>query len=631
MKKKTSSRSDKRDVEQGIPPVGIEKTDDAGAKRLAHFPSDHQSNRGTETKMLAHVPPEYQQPKRKASKGLAHLPSERQSNHGTEAKMLAHLPPEYQSNRSDEAKRLAHLPPEHQGPDSQRRSSRRSDRDDAQNLTPFPPANEPSDSASPGAYRLGGQGTAEDYDSNTIPDDNANEATTPPPIAFEVSARLVPEEDHPVTNENPVGNPGPPPGIATVIGVEKKSRLRYMLIGALAIAVIVAIVLGVTLASTGSTPATPAPPTSATPTAPANPPTPTAPAPAPTVPPTGSPRDSMISLVQSRSPSTSFAISSSPESLALDWILSDPFSSGSNLSDDRLVQRFALATIWISVGGANWNQDGWLTESNECGWGVAENVTCSRQLEIEGLDLDLDFNALSGSIPIEIGLMTQLTLLSLHGRNHLLGSIPSQIGSLAQLRLLSLNSNQLAGSIPPELGMLTQLTSLVLHINQLTGSIPSQVGMLAQLAHLDMFGNQMMGSIPSEVGLLIQLTLLGLYSSQLAGGIPSQVAGLSQLTRLGLFNNQLSGSMPSELGVMTQLNWLSLHHNQFTGFIPSEWGRLTQLTQLHLHDNQLIGSLPLPLCELDDAARNVDCREVSCACFCRDGSGTACAIILNPG
>ena len=57
------------------------------------------------------------------------------------------------------------------------------------------------------------------------------------------------------------------------------------------------------------------------------------------------------------------------------WIeamLSDPFSSSSGLSDDRLVQRFALATSFGSTALANgtyWDhRGGWLDSKNESDW-----------------------------------------------------------------------------------------------------------------------------------------------------------------------------------------------------------------------------------------------------------------------
>jgi len=48
--------------------------------------------------------------------------------------------------------------------------------------------------------------------------------------------------------------------------------------------------------------------------------------------------------------------------------------------------------------------------------------------------------------------------------------------SVLNTNYLSLAHNQLTGSIPPEIGDLTNLTWLQLHNNQLTGSIPSEIG-----------------------------------------------------------------------------------------------------------------------------------------------------------
>ena len=44
--------------------------------------------------------------------------------------------------------------------------------------------------------------------------------------------------------------------------------------------------------------------------------------------------------------------------------------------------------------------------------------------------------------------------------NQLIGSIPPEIGNLTNLTVLSLWGNQLIGSIPPEIGNLTNLISL---------------------------------------------------------------------------------------------------------------------------------------------------------------------------
>ena len=71
-------------------------------------------------------------------------------------------------------------------------------------------------------------------------------------------------------------------------------------------------------------------------------------------------------------------------------------------------------------------------------------------------------------------------------------TIPSEIGLLTQLTYLSLNSNVLTSTIPTEIGLLTQLTLLDVFrkeyipldfiSNNLTSAIPSETGLVTQLA-----------------------------------------------------------------------------------------------------------------------------------------------------
>ena len=148
-------------------------------------------------------------------------------------------------------------------------------------------------------------------------------------------------------------------------------------------------------------------------------------------------------------------------------------------------------------------------------------------------------------------------------------------GRVTRLRL---SSNNLAGTIPAELGNLSNLTSLNLGANQLTGAIPSQLGSLSNLTQLWLYQNQLTGAIPSQLGSLSSLTWLNLSTNQLTG-IPSQLGSLSSLEHLDLSNNQLSGSIPSELGSLSNLTWLDLTSNKLTGAIPSQLGSLQRLIQ----------------------------------------------------
>ena len=86
-------------------------------------------------------------------------------------------------------------------------------------------------------------------------------------------------------------------------------------------------------------------------------------------------------------------------------------------------------------------------------------------------------------------------------RNELIGSIPSELGQLTQLEYLELDANWLNGSIPAELGNLTNLLHLDLSYNELSGSIPSELGGLTELAGLDLEENQFTGCVPQSIRL----------------------------------------------------------------------------------------------------------------------------------
>ena len=73
----------------------------------------------------------------------------------------------------------------------------------------------------------------------------------------------------------------------------------------------------------------------------------------------------------------------------------------------------------------------------------------------------------------------------------LTGSIPPELGQLTELEYLSLNDNALTGPIPPELGQLTKLKELDLCCNRLSGPIPPELGQLTKLRTLNLYRNRL--------------------------------------------------------------------------------------------------------------------------------------------
>ena len=269
-------------------------------------------------------------------------------------------------------------------------------------------------------------------------------------------------------------------------------------------------------------------------------------------------------------------------------------------TEDRAV----LEALYEATGGPDWHSnDGWLTDAPIIEW---HGVSVDETGRVDSLDLGS--NNLEGSIPPELGNLTNLTVLDL-GFNGLTGSIPPEIGSLAGLEVLDLRGDNLEGSIPPELGNLTNLTVLDLGFNGLTGSIPPEIGRLSGLEVLDLRGDNLEGSIPPELGNLTNLTVLDLGFNGLTGSIPPEIGRLSGLEVLDLRGDNLEGSIPPELGNLTNLTVLDLGFNDLTltGSIPAWLAKLHDLTVLDLgsqgswsRGNGYTGPIPAWLADLTD-------------------------------
>jgi len=171
-----------------------------------------------------------------------------------------------------------------------------------------------------------------------------------------------------------------------------------------------------------------------------------------------------------------------------------------------------LNILYHSLGGGLWSNNGnWFnSDYNYCAW---YGITCTGNRQIGSIDLGE--NDLRGSIPSEIGLLSQLTFLSFN-TNNLSGSIPSEIGQLTQLTWLGLMSNHLSGSIPSEIGQLDHLLALSFYDNNLSGSIPNEFEHLSQIVVLTFGVNPTMtGTVPSALCGRVSDVFLLTYGTQI--------------------------------------------------------------------------------------------------------------------
>jgi hypothetical protein len=140
--------------------------------------------------------------------------------------------------------------------------------------------------------------------------------------------------------------------------------------------------------------------------------------------------------------------------------------------------------------------------------------------------LDVADNAIVGLIPAAIySAWPKLEYLSL-ARNGLYGRLSELVGNLVgsssnnknTMTNLVVAGNQLTGSLPTELGMLTNLVHLDVSSNEFSSSIPSEIGRLTNLVSLELQGNQLSGSVPQELtSILDSIRLLKLERNILQG------------------------------------------------------------------------------------------------------------------
>ena len=179
--------------------------------------------------------------------------------------------------------------------------------------------------------------------------------------------------------------------------------------------------------------------------------------------------------------------------------------------------------------------------------------------------LDLMDNRLIGSIPDRLWNHKSFTFLGLL-HNSLVGSIDSNVGSLKGLEVLMLGVNpRMGGSIPSEIGLLTELKILNIRSMGLSGTIPSTLGDLGKLILFNVSGNSLTGTLPSELGRLTRLEQLSVYMNSLTGSLPSEFSKLTKLKELFLYENFLTGSVDLLFQDINfpSLEYLDMSNNKF--------------------------------------------------------------------
>jgi hypothetical protein len=151
----------------------------------------------------------------------------------------------------------------------------------------------------------------------------------------------------------------------------------------------------------------------------------------------------------------------------------------------------ALTALYNSLGGPKWiSSSNWFvgTPCNNSWHGLRCDAGGTHVVSV-----DLVGNGANGTLPTEIGLLSDVTNLHFGGRytnaqtglciDCINGTLPTELFQLSKLQNLTLGLQALSGTISPQIGKLQQLTNFGLG-NYLSGTIPVQLTTIPTLEYI---------------------------------------------------------------------------------------------------------------------------------------------------
>ena len=160
----------------------------------------------------------------------------------------------------------------------------------------------------------------------------------------------------------------------------------------------------------------------------------------------------------------------SPEYLAMNYLVTaseEGDSFDTNLPEDRarLVQMYSLLTLWYSSTDAWVDETGWVQTPNACEW---TGITCD-ELGVTVVEIDMNGNGLTGTIPRDLALLSGLRSLSL-SNNNIMGPIPSSLFAMSNLEEIYIDNNIIEHEVTNVSG-LESLTVFYASDNNLSGDV----------------------------------------------------------------------------------------------------------------------------------------------------------------
>jgi Leucine-rich repeat (LRR) protein len=159
-----------------------------------------------------------------------------------------------------------------------------------------------------------------------------------------------------------------------------------------------------------------------------------------------------------------------------------------------------------------------------------------------------------GQLPLEIGNITELTLINMENSDLSEGKVPESIGLCTKLVKVHFWNCKLLGEFPTGLQtlkslgiiylMINRVEYLYLDVNYFSGSsIPTWICELVELKELLLQNLKMQGNIPACIGALTKLWYLDLSVNEFSGELPIGICDLFNLEQLLIFDTLVEGKI----------------------------------------------------------------------------------------
>jgi hypothetical protein len=278
----------------------------------------------------------------------------------------------------------------------------------------------------------------------------------------------------------------------------------------------------------------------------------------------------------------------------------------------------ALAAFYASTSGASWREPWDLSATDPCqSWAgfYCENpfVRIDGRLMDGSSDETSIFQGLHGTLPCQLGRVTEMIELVLISLPTLSGTIPPDLAALPYMRSLDLWRTKVSGTIPPSFSK-PHLNIVGLSETSLSGTLPQTIlnnlgsAQWFELRDVPLSGTLPLGSgqwLPTPADEAGHEFAVILARNRMSGTLPTQIGTrLSNVFRLSLQDTRFSGTLPSQLGMLSALHKLDLSDTDISGTLPTQLARLCggPLKVLHASRTRLSGSAPTEIASLEEAS-----------------------------